>query len=126
MKQWPRSYKNFKTIQVSSKVKLNLDRRYIFFSTSDFYRYRKNYQYVPNNKASGCDIPIQMIKQFGFTYQILTDCVNYAIIKNAFPYSLKKAHITPVHKRAESTDQENNRPVNMSFIASMSFVHQVF
>ena len=75
---------------------------------------------VPNNNASGCDIPIQMIKQFGFTYQILTDCVNYAIIKNAFPYSLKKAHITPVHKRAESTDQENNRPVNMSFIVSMS------
>ena len=65
-----------------------------------------------------------MIKQFGFTY--LTDRVNYAIIKNAFPYSLKKAHITPVHKRSESTDQENNRPVNMSFIVSMSFVHQVF
>ena len=50
-----------------------------------------------------------MIKQFGFTYQILTDCVNYAIIKNAFPYSLKKAHITPVHKRSESTDQEKQQ-----------------
>ena len=46
---------------------------------------------IPSNKASGGDIPIQILKQSGFTYQILTDCINYAINKGVFPDSLKIA-----------------------------------
>ena len=65
---------------------------------------------IPSNKASGGDIPIQILKQYGFTYQILTDCINYAINKGAFPDSLKIANITPVHKKTsqlirKTTDQ---------------------
>ena len=40
---------------------------------------------IPSNKASGGDIPIQILKQSGFTYQILTDCINDAINKGVFP-----------------------------------------
>ena len=57
---------------------------------------------VPCNKASGGDIPIQILKQSGFTYQILTDCINDAINKGVFPDSLKIANITPVHKKKTS------------------------
>ena len=59
---------------------------------------------IPSNKASGGDIPIQILKKSGFTYQILTNCINDAIDKGVFPDSLKIASITPVHKKDESTD----------------------
>ena len=59
---------------------------------------------IPSNKASGGDIPIQILKKPGFTYQILTNCINDAIDKSVFPDSLKIASITPVHKKDESTD----------------------
>ena len=59
---------------------------------------------IPSNKASGGDIPIQILKKSGFTYQILTNCINDAIDKGVFPDSLKTATITPVHKKDESTD----------------------
>ena len=39
------------------------------------------------------------LKQSGFTYQTLTDCINDAINKGVFPDSLKIAKITPVHKK---------------------------
>ena len=62
---------------------------------------------IPSNKASGGDIPIQILKQSGFTYQILTDCINDAINKGVFPDSLKMANITTVHKKDDPTDKEN-------------------
>ena len=58
---------------------------------------------IPSNKASGGDIPIQILKQSGFTYQILTDCINDAINKGVFPDSLKIANITPTHEKDEPT-----------------------
>ena len=54
---------------------------------------------IPSNKASGGDIPIEILKQSGFTYQILTDCINDAINEGVFPDSLKIANITPAHKK---------------------------
>ena len=60
---------------------------------------------ISSDKASGGDIPIQILKQSGFTYQLLTDCINDAINKGVFPDSLKIANITPVHKKKnEPTD----------------------
>ena len=59
---------------------------------------------IPSNKASGGDIPIQILKKSGLTYQILTNCINDAINKGVFPDSLRIASITPVHKKDESTD----------------------
>ena len=58
---------------------------------------------IPRNKASGGNIPIQIVKQSGFTYQILTDCINDAINKGVFPDNLKIANITPTHEKDELT-----------------------
>ena len=68
---------------------------------------------IPSNKASGVDIPIQILKQFGFTYQILTDCINDAINKGIFPNSFKIANTTPANKKNETTDKENYRPLSV-------------
>ena len=68
---------------------------------------------IPSNKASGGDIPIQILKQSGFTYQILTDCINDAFNKGVFPDSLKIANITPVQKKDEPTDKKNYRLVKV-------------
>ena len=31
---------------------------------------------IPNNKAAGGKVPLPIFKQRGFTYQMLTDCIN--------------------------------------------------
>ena len=76
---------------------------------------------IPSNKASGGDIPIQILKQSEFTYQILTDCINDAINKGVFPDSWKIANITPVHKKDEPTDKENYRAVSVLPLLSKVF-----
>ena len=45
---------------------------------------------IPSNKGLGGDIPIQILKQFGFSYQILADCINDAINKAYFQIAWKK------------------------------------
>ena len=68
---------------------------------------------IPNNKASGGEIPLHILKQSDFTYQMSTDCLNDALSRGTFPDSLKFANITPVHKKDEATDKENHRPVSV-------------
>ena len=76
---------------------------------------------ILSNKALGGDVPIQILKQFGFNYQILTDCINDAINKDVFPDSLKIAKITPAHKKDEPTDKENYRPLSVLPLLSKVF-----
>ena len=66
---------------------------------------------IPNNRAGGGEIPLHILKQSGFTYQMLTDCINGALSQGIFPDSLKLANITPVHKKDETTNKENYMPV---------------
>ena len=100
-KHWPRSLKKFKNHPSIVKIKtkyLIQEKNFLPVSVKDFEKIIKN---VPRNKASGGDIPIQILKQSGFTFQILTDCINDAIDKVLFPYSLKIANSTPAHKNDE-------------------------
>ena len=66
---------------------------------------------IPSNKVSGGDIPVKILKQSEFIYQILKGCINKdAIYKGVFPDSLKIGNITPAHKIAsrlikKTTDQ---------------------
>ena len=61
---------------------------------------------ISSNKTSGGDIPLQILKQSKFTYQILTDCINDAINKGVFTDSLEIVNITPTHKKDEATDMK--------------------
>ena len=68
---------------------------------------------IPNNKEAGGEIPLHILKQCCFTYQMLTDCINDALSPDIFPDSLKLANITPVHKKDEPTHKQNYRPVSV-------------
>ena len=49
---------------------------------------------IPSIKSSEGGIPIKILKQSGFTNQILTDCINDVNNKALFPDSLKIANTT--------------------------------
>ena len=66
---------------------------------------------IPNNKAPGGKIPLHFLKQCGFTYQMLTDCIIDALSQGIFLDSLTFSNITPVHKKDGATDKQNYRPV---------------
>ena len=77
---------------------------------------------IPNNKASAREIPFNILKQSRFTYKMLTDCINDVIVgENIFPDSLKFGDITPVHKKDETTNKENYRPVRVLPLISKIF-----
>ena len=76
---------------------------------------------IPNKKATGGEIPPHILKQSGFTYQMLTDCINDGLSRGIFPDSLKVANITAVHKKDEATDKENYRPVSVLPLFSKIF-----
>ena len=77
---------------------------------------------MPNNKASGGEIPLNILKQSRFTYKMLTDCINDAIVgEDIFPDSLKFGDITPVHKKDETTNKENYRPISVLPLISKIF-----
>ena len=60
------------------------------------------------------DIPIKLNKEnielFSF---VLSRMFNFYIDKTSFPNSLKQAYITPVHKKDETNDKNNYRPVTI-------------
>ena len=56
-------------------------------------------------------LKIFLLKQSSFTYEMLRDCINDNLLNATFPDSLKLGNIIPVHKKDETTDKENYRPV---------------
>ena len=66
---------------------------------------------IPTNKVTGGEIPLNVLKQSGYTYVILRECINDFL--GSFLDSLKLGNITPVHKKDEPTDKENYRPVRI-------------
>ena len=66
---------------------------------------------LKNNKATGGDSPMKLLKECDFTYEKLTNCINNSPSKGLFPDSLKRVNITPVHKKNDPLDKKNYRPV---------------
>ena len=56
---------------------------------------------IPNNKTARRETPLYILKQYGFTYQMLTNCINDALCQSIFPDSLEFANITSVHKKTK-------------------------
>ena len=112
-----KKFKNHPSV-LKTKSKYLMQEKFSFqpVSVKDVENIIKN---IPSNKTSGGDIPIQI--QSGFTYQIVTDCINDAINKGVFPDSLNIANITPAHKKDEPTNKENYRPVSVLSLLSKVF-----
>ena len=81
---------------------------------------------IPNNKVTGGEIPLNVLKQSGFTYVMLRDCINDCLLKGSFPDSLKLPNITPVHKKDKPTDKENYRPVSVLTLLSKIFERLIY
>lgn len=63
---------------------------------------------MSNNKASGGDIPINILNRSYFTCRKLKDSINHVInTSGKFPDSLKSFNIMPVFKKDETTHKEN-------------------
>ena len=81
---------------------------------------------ISNNREAGGEIPLHILKEAGFTYQMLTDCINDALSQGIFPDSLKLANITPVHKKDETTYKEIYRPVSVLPLFSKIFEKVIY
>ena len=75
---------------------------------------------IPTNKVTGGAIPLNVLKQSGFTYLMLRDCINDCLLKGSFPDSLK------FHKKDEPTDKENYRPVSVLPLLSQIFEKLIY
>ena len=81
---------------------------------------------LKNNNAAGEDIPIKLLKECDFTYKKLTNCINNSLSEELFPDSLKRANITPVHKKNDPLDKENYRPVSILHLLSKVYKRDIF
>ena len=71
-------------------------------------------------------LKIFLQKQSSFTYEMLRDCINDNLLNATFPDSLKLGNITPVHKKDETTDKENYRPVTILPFLTKIFVRLIY
>ena len=68
---------------------------------------------LKNSKSVGGEIPIKILKEWEFTFEILTKCVNRSFASEEFPDCLKQANVSPIFKKDEPLDKENYRPVSI-------------
>ena len=66
------------------------------------------------------------MKECDFTYEKLTNCINNSLSEGLFPDSLKRANITPVHKKNDPLDKENYRPVSILPLLSKVYERAIF
>ena len=68
------------------------------------------------------DIPIKLIKEnIELFSSVLSRMFNFYIDKASFPNSLKQADIAPVHKKDDTNDKNNYRPVSILPSLSKAF-----
>ena len=117
-------YKSHPSIK---KIKSNCSIKQRFYfkpvTVKDIENVMKN---IPTNKVTGGEIPLNVLKQSGFTYVMLRDCINDWLLMGLFPDSLKLANITPVHKKDEPTDKENYRLISLLLLLSKIFERLIY
>ena len=67
-------------------------------------------------------IPLKIVSRFesscsqlcrGFTFEILTQCINKSFASGEFPDCLKQANVLPIFKKDDPLDKEHARPVSI-------------
>ena len=69
----------------------------------------------------GADVRLYILKEYGFTYQMLTYCINSILFRGLFPDSLKFAKLTLVNKKMKLLIKENYTLVNVLPLFSKIF-----
>ena len=81
---------------------------------------------MKNNKSVGGAIPVQVLKESEFTFEILTNCINKSIETGCYPDSLKEANITPIFKKDDPIDKSNYRPVSILLLISRVYERLIY
>ena len=76
---------------------------------------------LQKNKATGGEISLNILKKSSFTFDELTECVNYTLKNGKLPDSLKNANITPVYKNDDPTDKVYYRPISVLSLLAKIF-----
>ena len=79
-----------------------------------------------SNKVSGREIPLHILKQSGFTYQMLSGCMKDALSRGILSDSIQLANITPVYKQDKVTDKEIYRLVSVLLLFSKIFEKVIY
>ena len=66
-------------------------------------------QDLKDNKSVAGEIPIQILKESEFTFEILTNCISKCIETGCFLDSLKEVNISPIFKKDDLLDKSNCR-----------------
>ena len=102
------------------KQKFKLNKKSSFQCVSEA-TVRKVVKNLPADKATAGEIPANVLKSREICFFDLTYYVNEVIRNNKFQDSLKLSDITPVHKKFDSRDKANYRPVSVLPLLSIVF-----
>ena len=112
-------YKNHPTIRNN---RANFNSVYIFlFQPVCVDDVKTVTQDLKDNKSVAGEIPIQILKESEFTFEILTNCINKFIETGYFPGSHKEANITPIFKKDDPLDKSNYRSISILPLISKVF-----
>ena len=79
-----------------------------------------------DSKSVGGEIPIEILMESEFTFEILTNYVNKSIETGCFPNSLKEANITSIFKKDDPLDKSNYRPVRILPLISKVYERLIY
>ena len=78
------------------------------------------------NKAVGGEIPLNILKKSNFSFDELTECVNYTLKNGKFPDSLKNAKLPQFIKKDDPADKVNHCPVSVLPLLSKIFERVIY
>ena len=119
-----RFHPSIKNIKHNCKVTITIKLQFSFKPVSkEFVKDIVND--LSSNKAAGREISLKILKEWDFSFHVLTNFTNKAI-KNKFPDSLKLSNTLPVHKKKNPTDKTNYKPVSILPLLSKVFEKVIY
>ena len=81
---------------------------------------------LKTDKAVSGELPVKLLKDCGFSFYALTNCINNSIENGRFPNSLKEANIDPVYKSKNPFEKANYRPLSILPLLSKVYERLMF
>ena len=118
-----RNHPSILTIRERRKAQINF-----CFKEVSIEEIQKEILNLNDKKASqNSDIPTKIIKENSDIFEnVLCSFINDSIKSFTFPSCLKKADVTPIHKKGKKDKKENYRPVNILPVLSKIFERIMF
>ena len=119
------------SLNISMNISIKIKKRYkakgnFSFSLATTKEIKPIIRDLPNNKAAGGKILVNILKKLNFSLDELTICVNNALISGKFPITFKNANVIPVHKKDDPTDKTNSQPVSDLPLLSKVFERVIY